>query len=608
MPSAQHHAGPTRASSAPVRISAIYAALGLLWVLLSDALLAGDVPSIEAWISWQTLKASVYVLATAVLLYLLIRRDIRRIQASEKALTESEQHLRESQEMLRLLFERATDAINIAEYDPKTYTRWLVQCNDRYVQMSGYSRQELFASRNLNALTTYPHRVEERRQWAHCIEAGVPFHGLGSWKRPDGRENWYEWTATPIRRGDRLLILGVDRDVTERRQAEDERERLKQQLLQAQKLEAIGTLAGGVAHDFNNLLTGIIGYANLLRTEAPPGSDVHQSAQAIESAARRGGQLTAQLLAFARKSRRENVPVDLHEAIGDASSLLRRTLGENIAIHQDLAATASVVHGDPAALQQVILNLAVNARDAMPGGGEIRISTRSVDLVEDDPQVRQDLSPGRYCEIVVSDTGTGIPPEIRDRIFEPFFTTKDPGKGTGMGLAMVYGTVRDHGGSVDVQSQVGCGSSFRIYLPAAAGNAAGDAEDERGEPICGSGRILVVDNEEIVRQALTGMLESLGYQVTAVGDGDQAIDYYREHDREIDLAIVDLVMPAMSGIECFQALRQVNPQVRVVLSTGYGLTEEAEELLAADQVGVAEKPFGLLRLSQVVAAALKGRP
>jgi PAS domain S-box-containing protein len=403
-------------------------------------------------------------------------------------------------------------------------------------------------------------------------------------------------------------FAGIVCSAMDRRDAERDRERLKQQFLQAQKLEAVGTLAGGVAHDFNNLLTGIIGYANLLRSEAPPDSDMHESAEAIESAARRGGQLTAQLLAFARKRPRENVPVDVHEAIEDVVSLLRRTLGENIVLRPNLAAESSLVQGDSAALQQVILNLVVNARDAMPTGGEIRIDTQTVDLSEGDARLRSGLLAGRYCEIVVSDTGLGIPLEIRDRIFEPFFTTKEAGKGTGMGLAMVYGTVRDHGGSVDLQSEVGRGSSFRIYLPVLSGAVARSVGDVRTETIRGRGRVLVVDDEELVREALTDMLTRLGYEVESAGDGDRAVEYYRAQSQRIDVVIVDMVMPSTGGIECYRALRTINPRVRVLLSTGYGLSDEAEQLLADGQVGVVEKPFGLQQLSQAMAAALSDRP
>ena len=379
--------------------------------------------------------------------------------------------LRESEQMLRLLFDHANDGINITEYDAETHGRRLVDCNERYVEMSGRSREELEVVEDLNALNECPHSLAEKREWDGRILAGAPFHGTASWIRPDAEENYFEWTATPMKRGDRMLIFGVDRDITERKKAEADRRQLEQQLTQARKLEAIGKLAGGVAHDFNNLLTGIIGYANLLKMDAEPGGEVAQCVDAIEAAARRGGQLTAQLLTFARRGHRENVDVDMHKSLADAGDLLGASLGKDITIEQDLQADPHVIRGDAAAIQQVILNLAVNARDAMPQGGRLRIETTVADLGLGDPRLQEGLPPGPYVVLLVADTGGGIPREVVDRIFEPFFTTKGPGKGTGMGLATVYGIVRDHGGVVHVDSKVGRGTTFRVYLPLAGGAA-----------------------------------------------------------------------------------------------------------------------------------------
>jgi PAS domain S-box-containing protein len=526
-----------------------------------------------------------------------VDRDITERLRAERA-------LREHEEMLRLLFDHANDGINIVEYDMSAHERRLITCNERYVEMSGRTREELMAAADLNLFVTSPNWREKIDEWDRKLLEGKPYQGIGSWVRPDGKENTYEWTAVPVKRGDRILVFGIDRDITERIRSEKERARLEHQLMQAQKLEAIGTLAGGVAHDFNNLLTGIIGYANLLKMDADPGAELHQTAAAIEGAARRGGQLTAQLLTFARKSRRENVSVDVHEIVAETAELLRRTLGENIAVELDLKAPASTVRGDPAGLQRVLLNLAVNARDAMPDGGRLGIGSAAADLREGDARLETGLKPGRYFVLSVTDTGRGIPDEIRDRIFEPFFTTKPPGQGTGMGLAIAYGTVRDHGGAVQVAGQVARGATFHVYLPLAGSEVSVTDEASPGEPVRGSGRILVVDDEEVVRDSVARMLRGLGYHVAAAEDGPRAVEYFRARHAEIDAVIIDMVMPGMSGIDCFLALKEIDPGVKAVLTTGYGLSAEAGRIVEEGLLGFVEKPYGLFRLSQAVARAV----
>ena len=530
-------------------------------------------------------------------------RDLTERQRAEEVLHERE-------ETLRLLFEQAWDGINMAEYDLQTGKRRLVACNQRYVEMTGRTLDDLLAADNLNDLVEYPHSSEERQEWYRKICAGVPFSGTASWKRPDGKENHYEFTAAPVRKGEKVYIFGVDRDITERRQAEAEKARLAQQVLQSQKLEALGTLAGGVAHDFNNLLTGILGYASLLKADALPDSEVARGAEAIETTARRAAQLTGQLLAFARKGKRENVAVDMHQTIADLTAFLTRALGERTALRLDLAAPACIVRGDPGRLEQVLFNLAVNARDAMPDGGEFLIRTAVADVREGDRSVPAGLKTARYLVLSASDTGCGIPEDIRDRIFEPFFTTKDPGKSTGLGLALVYGVVSDHDGAVQVHSALGRGSTFEVYLPLAAGQAA--AVGRPGAPgsaelVRGSGRILLVDDDQVVRDATGRMLRELGYEAIVMADAREAVEYFRRSPDEVDLVIADVGMAHMSGLECLRALREIRPQVRVLLSTGRALDADAEKLLAdpgAAGLGFIQKPYGVQQLGAVVSRAL----
>jgi len=392
------------------------------------------------------------------------------------------------------------------------------------------------------------------------------------------------------------LVAEVNVDVSERK-------RLEAQLLQAHKMEAIGQLAGGIAHDFNNLLTGILGYANMLRLESVPGTTVHDGASTIEKAAERASELTKQLLGFARRGKFLRVPVDLHAIAHEVARLLSRTIDKNISITQRFTSQRAWVMGDPDQIEQAVLNLAVNARDAMPDGGELTVETDIVNLDESYCRGHADATPGNYVKVSVSDTGCGIPKELRERIFEPFFTTKQQGRGTGMGLAMVYGIVKNHGGFIRLYSEVGQGTRFDVYLPLSDENGI-PAPAEKAALVKGTGRILFVDDEDVVREVASDMLRSLGYEVVTATSGSGAIEYYREHANEIDLAIIDLVMPGMGARECFHGLKQINPKLRAVLSSGYGLNGKAQETVDEGMRGFVQKPYTLAELSDVVRKAM----
>lgn len=398
--------------------------------------------------------------------------------------------------------------------------------------------------------------------------------------------------------GQVVTVLNTVRDVTEVRHLEN-------QLLQAQKMEAVGQLAGGIAHDFNNLLTGILGYANLLKLESMPGSPVHEAAKTIERAAERAAELTKQLLGFARRGKHQNIALDVHQTIQEVITLLSRTVDKNISITQRLRAYQSSVMGDPNQMQQMLLNLAVNARDAMPGGGELTFETDSVHLDEEYCRTHLGATPGDYVLIAVTDTGHGIAREHLGRIFEPFFTTKQPGQGTGMGLAMVYGIVKNHGGYIQVYSEVGHGTTFKVYLPLAE-RVSLPAESRDNKITRGSGRILLIDDEQVVQDVASHMLNMLGYQVVTVSSGAEALDYYRAHHNEIDAVIVDMIMPGMGGHECFRELKRINPAVKAILSTGYGLNEKVQSLMDEGILEFVQKPYQLSQLSEAVKRVLAG--
>lgn len=427
------------------------------------------------------------------------------------------------------------------------------------------------------------------------------------WKGEAGRQVWAHVHAVLIRgqAGDPDYGLAMVEDVTQSRLAEAERQRLEEQLRQAQKMEAVGTLAGGVAHDFNNLLTGILGYASILKKEAPPGTKVHKAAEIIERAGERARDLTGQLLGFARKGKNQNIAINLNGTIRDVVTLLKRTIPKSIRIHHYSDSNALIVRGDPNQLEQVFLNLSLNARDAMRQGGDLTFRTEAVTLDEDYCARNPGAAPGAYVQVSVSDTGLGIPRDVQDRIFEPFFTTKDPGQGTGMGLAMVYGIVKNHGGTIRVYSEPGHGATFKVLLPLVDHGVEDPEAEEPLSVVPGVGRILVVDDEEVVRTLLNDMLGSMGYEVVVASGGREAVEYYRRFSREVDLVILDMVMPEMGGRECFRALKEINPDVRAVLSTGYGRDGAAQEILDEGMVGFAQKPYRANQLSQVVHRALQ---
>jgi PAS domain S-box-containing protein len=397
-------------------------------------------------------------------------------------------------------------------------------------------------------------------------------------------------------------FLGVTRDIEARKQAEQETSTLETQLRQSQKMEAIGTLAGGIAHDFNNLLTGILGYANLLKLQTNEETSTYEAADVIEKAAQRASELTKQLLGFARQGKLQNSAVDLHALITESVELLRRTIDKSVSINLRMDADTSEVMGDPSQLQLVMLNLAVNARDAMPDGGDLTVETTCIDVNQ---RIHADLEPGSYLRLRVSDSGAGIPADIRERIFEPFFTTKAQGQGTGMGLATVYGIVKNHDGNVTVESAPGNGTTFEVLLPLAGETADCENVEQIVSPVHGRGKILVVEDEEVVRKLATEILGWLGYETVTVCDGVEAVEYYDGHNDDIDLALIDLNMPRMGGRECYQEMKKINPGLRAVLSTGYSRDGAAQEILDDGVQGFVQKPFQASQLSEAIALAMK---
>ncbi len=416
---------------------------------------------------------------------------------------------------------------------------------------------------------------------------------------PDGSQVLVETVQTPFQTpdGDLTGLIGMCRDITERK-------RLEEQLRQSQKMEAIGQLAGGVAHDFNNLLTAILGNVSLLLSNRSPDDPDHELLAATEQAAQRATDLTRQLLGFSRQTLLRLEAVNLNASIQEVVTILRRTIDPRIVLEPRPAEGLWLVQADASQISQVLMNLCINARDAMPDGGRLTLETANVRL--DEPLVRTKLEAraGEFVRLRVRDSGHGIPEAVRARIFEPFFTTKEPGKGTGLGLAMVYGIVQQHQGWIDCISAVGQGTHFDIYIPRIHGENARPNTPTTAPPARrGSETVLLVDDEAVIRNVGRAILQRQGYQVILAEDGLEAVEIYRRERGRIDLVILDLTMPRLSGLDTLRQLVQLDPGAAVLLSSGYS-AEQLPEVGKEGVLGFVNKPYRPQDLTEAVRSAL----
>ncbi len=369
--------------------------------------------------------------------------------------------------------------------------------------------------------------------------------------------------------GQPTMIVGVTRNISDYKRAELEREDMRAQLNTGRKMEAIGRLAGGVAHDFNNVLSAITSNAVLVKEDLKEGEPHYELMDGILSASQRAANLTKQLLAFSRKQLVAPSIVDLNELIENLHTLLARIIGRNINLETRAVATPSCIHVDPSQMEQIVLNLAINARDAMQEGGDLVIETANLTIVQPSSYGCNDTRPGSYVALIVRDTGTGITPEVQERMFEPFFTTKDVGKGTGLGLATLYAIVEQSGGSIDFTSNLGEGTEFRILFPAQAKSAQAPPPKKQAKVEGGDETILLVEDEEIVRKPIVRLLKRLGYNVLSAGSADEALETEHAHDGVIDLLFTDVVMPGKNGRELAEEMRKRRPEVKVLFTSGY---------------------------------------
>jgi PAS domain S-box-containing protein len=501
--------------------------------------------------------------------------DITERKRAEKALQESEQKF-------RILAEQSPNMIFINKGGKVVYA------NRRCEEVMGYKREEFYRS-------DFDFRMLIAPESREVIEAAFSKHMKGEDVAPyeysvitkDGKRIVAINSSKLIPFEGETAILGVVTDITERKRSEA-------QLQQMQRLESIGTLAGGIAHDFNNILMGIQGNVSMMLLDVEEGDSHYERLKNLERQVQSGAKLTSHLLAYARKGKYEVKPFSLNQLVEDASDTFGRARRE-VTIHRHLSADAYAVEGDPGQIEQVLLNLFVNAAEAMPDGGDFILETMNVTHKDMTGRLYKPKQ-GNYVLLKVTDTGAGMDKETADRIFEPFFTTKEMGRGTGLGLASAYGIIKAHEGYIDVDSRKGRGTTFSIYLPASKKEAMKTARASE-RIVKGTETVLLADDEEVVRQAGKELLETIGYRVFVAKDGKEAVEFYKKKQDEIDIVLLDIVMPKTGGREAYGLLKNINPDVKVLLLSGYSIDGQAREILEQGANAFIQKPFTMKELS-----------
>ncbi|MGB5421398.1 MAG: response regulator [Desulfobacterales bacterium] len=498
----------------------------------------------------------------------------------------SEQALRESEEKYRLLVENANDAIFIIQDDKVTFP------NPKAHQLSS----EMNAAIDRQPFFDFVHPDDkdrvlnwyERRLKSEDVPSTCTFKLIDRF----GKEHWIELNAVRIYWGKKFAALNFLKDITAQKIMEI-------QFRQSQRMESIGTLAGGIAHDFNNLLMGIQGNTSVMLLEIDSDHSLYENLKSIQRCVKSGANLTRQLLGFARGGKYVVKPTYINEVIDRTAHIFGRSR-KDINFHRRYNKNIWMVKVDSGQIEQVLFNLYVNAWQAMPNGGDLYLETDNIRhgkaYIETKPF---SVKPGRYVKISVTDTGIGMDKKIQQRIFDPFFTTKEVGQGTGLGLASAYGIIKNHGGFITCYSEVGIGSTFNIYLPA---HATKGTQSEKGveEALGGNETILFIDDEKMIIEVGRRMMESLGYVVVSVGKGNEALTFYRNRYEHIDLIILDMVMPYMGGKEVFNRIKEINPKAKVLLSSGYSLNGQAQEIMAQGCDGFIQKPFDTVQLSRKI--------
>ncbi len=505
---------------------------------------------------------------------------------------ETEEALRQSEDKYRTL----TNNLNVGVYRNTTGpTGRFIEANPAIVQLFSYdSREEFF---EISVADLYQNPDDRKKFNKKILQKGAVRNEELQLRRKDGTSFTGSISAVAVKdeEGRIKFFDGIIEDISER-------VNLEAQLQQAHKMESLGTLAGGIAHDFNNLLMGIQGRTSLMLLDTDSQHPFFEHLKGVEGYVKSSSDLTKQLLAFARGGKYEVIPTDLNEIIQNSSEMFGRTKKE-ITIHRKKQKGIWTVEVDRGQIEQVMLNLYVNAWQSMPGGGELYLETENV-VLDDDIVKPYDVDPGKYVKVSVTDTGVGMDKATQKRIFDPFFTTKEMGRGTGLGLASAYGIIKNHDGIIKVASEKGEGAVFSIFLPVSETEVIKD-KDSASEILKGNETILLVDDEDIIIDVGKELLRQMGHTVFVAKSGEASIELYEAKRKEIDMVILDMIMPEMGGGEIYEKLREINPDVKVLLSSGYSLDGQATEILERGCNGFIQKPFNIRELSQKIREILE---
>jgi two-component system cell cycle sensor histidine kinase/response regulator CckA len=521
-----------------------------------------------------------------------------RVEERTRELSKSNEQLRQSEANYRAIFDSMNDAVFVHDIE----TGQILDVNKKMCEMYGYTNTE---ARRLTlgdlSAGERPYSHEDAQEWIRKAANGEPAVFEWQARHKTGKLFWTEVSLKQALVNGVPRVLAVVRDISDRKRSEEERELLRAQLIQAQKLEALGTLSGGIAHDFNNMLTIILGYCEMLLLDMNRSDPVYQDLERIIQTARNGADLVQRLLTFSKQKTINPRLLNLNTEITQFETLLSRTIPKMIEIKLALSDDLATVNADPVQIDQILMNLAINARDAMPEGGTLVIETKNVCLDEEYCRKHLDRKPGHYVLLSVSDTGHGMDSDTVARIFDPFFTTKvrDSRKGTGLGLAVVKGIVEQHGAFISCSSRPQLGTEFKIYFPVTETDNSGKPFD-KVEEIPEGKTILLVDDEQLVRDLGARILKKAGYTVVTASNGKDALKFYETHAKTISLVILDLVMPVMSGKKCLKKLLKLDPKIKVIIASGCSARHEAEEALRLGAIDFVSKPYDIQKFVHAV--------
>ena len=529
------------------------------------------------WVHTRT--SPVFSPAGDIISHVGVNEDITERKQAEEALKESE-------EKYRQLFEMESDAIFLVRKSDGQ----ILEVNTTGEKLYGFKKEELLKMKNTD-LSAEPDTTQKATK-EQKIEIPVRYH-----RKNDGTIFPVEITASHLTWQGQEVHIAAIRDITIRIEAEKEKVKYEEQLRQSNKMEAIGTLAGGIAHDFNNLLMGIQGRTSLMQMDTESYHPHLEHLRGIEGYVKSAADLTTQLLAFARGGKYEVTPIDLNELIDRSAEMYGRTKKE-ITIHRKNQENIRTVEVDQGQIEQVLLNLYVNAWQSMPGGGDLYLETENV-ILDADYVKPYYIEPGKYVKMSVTDTGVGMDEATQARIFDPFFTTKEMGRGTGLGLASAYGIIKNHNGIIYVYSKIGEGTTFNIYLPASEKEIIRELELDK-DITKGDETVLLVDDEDMIIDVGKELLKKMGYKVLIAKSGKAAVELYEANKDEIDMVILDMIMPEMGGGDTYDKLKEINPDIKALLSSGYSIDGQASEILERGCDGFIQKPFSIKALSQKI--------